>query len=221
MNMKQILLMLMVVTALVSCQDKKPAVLDTAGKNATIETILTRRSIRKYTEQQVTNDQLDTIMKCAIYSPSALNKQSWEIRVVKNPKLLEEINNRYLAVARAQLASGVELKGSAARAANPGFSVFHGAPTLIVLAQDTANSYSSVDMGILTENILLSAKALGLGTCPIGSLVPTFRDPSNVDLLEPLHFSDGYRVGLTIALGYPAEDPQPKERYADKVKIIE
>lgn len=219
--MKQILLILAVVTTLVSCQDKKPEVLDTAGKNATIETILTRRSIRKYTDQQVTKSQLDTILKCAMYAPTAINQQGFEIRVVKNPKLLEEINNRFVTKARAQLASGVKLKGSAARAANPGFCVFHDAPILIVLAQDTANSYSTIDLGFVSENILLSAKALGLGTCPIGSIVPTFRNSKNADLLEPLHFSDGYRVGLAIALGYPAEDPHAKERFSDKVKIIE
>ncbi|MFP3670508.1 nitroreductase family protein, partial [Priestia sp. SIMBA_032] len=54
-------------------------------KNAIIDNINTRRSIRKYTSQQVSRAQLDTIMKSAILAPSALNKQPWEVRVIQNP----------------------------------------------------------------------------------------------------------------------------------------
>lgn len=184
-------------------------------RNAIINNILQRRAIRKYTDQQVGQGKLDTIMKSAIYAPSALNKQPWEIRVVQNPKILDEINKRFLAYAQ-----GKEFQGSAARYREPGFSIFHNSPTLIVIANDKSNPTSSLDVGIALQNILLSADALGLGTCPIGSLVPVLALPENKDLLKLLNIPEGYGIAINISLGYPAESPKAPIRYSDKVKII-
>ena len=55
-------------------------------KDAILNNILTRRSIRKFKEAQVEKLDIDTIMKCAIFAPSALNKQPWEVRVIQNPR---------------------------------------------------------------------------------------------------------------------------------------
>ena len=77
---------------------------------------------------------------------------------------------------------------------------------MIVMARDKSSNISYMDCGIALQNILLSSKALGLGT-----LVPILNLEENSDLLELIN----------IALGYPAENPEAPERYSDKVKIIE
>ena len=186
------------------------------SNNAVIENILTRRAIRKYTEKQVPKNLIDSIMKCAVYAPSALNKQPWEVRVIQNQALLKKYNETFVNDAK-----GKQLEGSAAKSQMPGFSVFHDAPTLIVIARDTENPFSSFDCGLLSQNILLSAHAYGLGTCPIGGLVSTLNNPDHKDLVDPLQFSEKYQVEITIALGYPNEKPPVKKRIAEKVKIIE
>lgn len=217
--MKNIVILSLIITAVfTSCKEdnKEIVVIDTAAKNEVIDAIMTRRSIRKYTEEQVSKELIDTIMKCAIYAPSALNRQSWELRVVQNQRLLNEINNRFL-----NYAQGKSLKGSAANADKPGFSVFHHAPTLIIVGRDLNNPYSQVDCGFMSQNILLSAHALGLGTCPIGSVVPVFTNPDNSDLLEMVNMPEDYGVAFCIALGYPDEAPEAKKRIAEKVKIIQ
>ena len=184
-------------------------------KNLVIDNILTRRAIRKFTTQQVSATQLDTITKCAVFAPSALNKQPWEIRIVQNADILVEINNRFL-----EYAKGKTLSGSASRASEPGFSVFHGAPTLIIIGKDKSNDFSSIDCGIITQNILLSAHALGLGTCPIGSLAFVFNDEKNKDLWQTLKMPATHDFALCIALGYPNEKPDVKDRDFNKVQII-
>ena len=73
-----------------------------------------------------------------------------------------------------------------------------------------------MDCGIALQNILLSSKALGLGT-----LVPILNLEENSDLLELINIPEGYEVAINIALGYPAENPDAPERYSDKVKIID
>lgn len=215
--MKKLILSAFIMLSIMGCNEVKveQVVYDGTNQEVIINNILTRRAIRKYTKEQVSQEQIDTIMKCAIYAPSALNKQPWEIRVVQNPSILEEINNRFL-----NFAQGKEFQGSAAHYREPGFSIFHSAPTVIVIASDKANGYAKIDVGLAMQNILLSADALGLGTCPLGTLVPILNLPENEDILKLLNIPEGYEVTINIALGYPAESPTAPIRYSDKVKII-
>lgn len=216
--MKQILLLGVALLAL-SCNNTDTAekkYYTGTQKKAIIDNINTRRSIRKYTSQQVSRDQIDTIMKSAIFAPSALNKQPWEIRVIQNPNILKEINQRFL-----NYAQGKEFQGSAAKYKEEGFSIFHNAPTLIVIARDKNNKSSYLDCGIILQNILLSAHAIDLGTCPLGTLVPVLNSNENKDILELLNIPDDYEVAINVSLGHPAENPAPPMRIAQKVKIIE
>lgn len=216
--MKKLIVIAATVLATISCTEvpTENIVYKGTQKEAIINNILTRRSVRKYTDQQVSKAQLDTIMQSAIFAPSALNKQPWEVRVIQNQELLDEINNRFL-----KYAQGKEFQGSASRWREPGFSIFHNSPTLIVISRDSSNGYSMLDCGIILQNILLSAHAMDLGTCPIGSLVPVLTLPENKDIIELLNIPDGYEVAINIALGYPAEHPVAPKRYAERVKIIE
>lgn len=179
------------------------------------ETIMNRRSIRAYKPEQVPQEKLDSIMQCAIYAPSALNRQSWEVRVVQNSELLAAMNNRFVEDAK-----GKSLQGSAARAQEPGFSVFHGAPTLVIVAHDKSNAYSPVDCGLLAENVLLSAASMDLGTCVIGNMAGLLNNPKNKDLRDKLALPETHDVTFGIALGYSNENPQAPERKTDRVKFI-
>ncbi|WP_442590683.1 nitroreductase [Pedobacter sp. AW31-3R] len=216
--MKKMLLSIFCISLLLSCRN------ETIENNAPVKSetdivinnILTRRAIRKYKTQQVGRGKLDTILKCAIYAPSALNKQPWEIRAIQNPELLKKINDRFLS-----FAEGKTFQGSAAHYKEPGFSIFHNSPTLIVIARDKSSNISYMDCGILLENILLSAHATGLGTCPLGTLVPVLNRPENADLLELMNIPEGYEVAINVSLGYSDETPPVKKKYADRVKIIE
>lgn len=197
-------------------QAPDPVFYSGSQKDAILNNILTRRSIRKFKEEQVGKSDIDTIMKCAIFAPSALNKQPWEVRVIQNPRLLEDINKRFL-----KFAEGKTLQGSAAKYKEPGFSIFHHAPTVIVIARDKSSEISYMDCGILLQNILLSAHALGLGTCPLGTLVSVLNLPANQDILRAIHIPGNYEVAINVALGYPDEIPVAPQRYPEKVKIIQ
>lgn len=216
--MKKIILFTTIVIAFTACKEpgRPTVVYSGTQREAIIDNMLNRRAIRKYTDQQVSTAQIDTLMKCAIYAPSALNKQPWEVRVVQNPDILKEINQRFF-----NYAEGREFQGSAARYREPGFSIFHNSPTLIVIAGDKANANARLDIGILMQNILLSAHAMGLGTCPIGSLVPVLNLTENEDLLKLMNIPEGYEVVINISLGYPDENPTAPVRYTEKVKIIQ
>ena len=70
------------------CKDEKAE-----GSNAVIENIMARRSIRAYKQVPVSRDTLNMIMQCGINAPNGQNKQSWEVRVVDKPELMEEIKD--------------------------------------------------------------------------------------------------------------------------------
>ena len=196
-----------------SCNDKKVTtkVYEGKSKDAIVDNILTRRSIRKYTDQEITQETLDTIMRCAIFAPSAVNAQPWEVRVIRNPAILNEINERWRKNAAPK---------DAELARDPEFSVYHHAPILIVIAGESKNPKARVDVGIMLQTILLSAHGLGLGTCPIGMLIPPLILPENQNLMKLLNIPDDYEVMANIAMGYPAETPEAPIRYSDKIKYI-
>lgn len=216
MEIRRLILAATVLFSLVACNEtKKQENMAKGGENEVVKAILDRRSIRAYKPQQVEEGQLDTIVQCAINAPSALNKQSWQVRVVQNAELLNAINNRFV-----ENAKGKKLEGSAAKAQEPGFSVFHGAPTLIVVARDKSNDYSAVDCGLLAQNILLSAQSMNIGTCVIGNMARILNDPNSKDFLEAMQIPDTYEVVFGIALGYKNESPEAKPRDITKVQYV-
>lgn len=196
-----------------SCGKNKleQVVYEGSHQEAILDNILKRRSIRKYTDQEVSQEILDVIMRCAIFAPSATNEQPWEVRVIHKPELLTIINERWKKTAP---------KKNLIDAQNPNYSVMHHAPVLVVIAGDVKNPKARVDVGIMLQTILLSSHALGLGSCPIGMLVPTLIHPENQDIVKTLNIPDGYEVMANIALGYPDESPEAPIRFSDKVKFI-
>lgn len=217
--MKQLILSMFIAATLFSCGQADKGQQEQAAQadkgNEVFNTIMERRSVRVYKPEQVPQEKLDTIMQSAIYAPSALNKQSWEVRVVQNPELLKKINDRFI-----ENAKGKQLPGSASRAQEPGFSVFHNSPTLIIVASDKSNPYSLIDCGLLIENILLSAQSVGLNTCVVGNIAGLLNNPDNKDLFDSLGISDNYSVAVSISLGYGDETPQAPARDTNKVKFI-
>lgn len=121
----------------------QPAQTDT---NKVVENIMARRSIRKYKAEPVSREILTHIMECGINAPNGQNKQSWEVRIVDNPQLLEEMSQ-----AMADSHQGSEFaKGC-----------FRGAPVMVFIARDLSYDFSAYDCGLMAQNIMLSAWSMG------------------------------------------------------------
>lgn len=176
-----------------------------AKQTAVVENIMSRRSIRQYKEQAVPREVLNEIMICGIHAPNGKGKQSWEIRIVDNPALQDEIK-------AVMAATGNE------RAADS----FYNAPVWVFIARDKGYDFSSVDCGLLAQNIMLAANAMGIGSVCLGSPVRfIMNSPERDKVLPKLEFSEGYELCICIALGYPDEAPQCKPRDAQKIKFID
>lgn len=174
--------------------------------NPVIENIMARRSIRKYKAEPVSRATMDTILMCGINAPNGMNRQSWEVRVVDKPEVMAEIK-KYMKAANPDVKPEM-IEGC-----------FRGAPTMVFVANDPAYDFSAIDCGLLSENIMLSAWSLGVGSVCLGSPVRFLLN--SPEAMTRLGFSEGYRPIICIGLGYPDESPEAKPRDADKVKFID
>lgn len=174
--------------------------------NPVIENIMARRSIRKYKAEPVSRATMDTILMCGINAPNGMNRQSWEVRVVDKPEVMAEIKE-YMKAANPDVKPEM-IEGC-----------FRGAPTMVFVANDPAYDFSAIDCGLLSENIMLSAWSLGVGSVCLGSPVRFLLN--SPEAMTRLGFSEGYTPIICIGLGYPDESPEAKPRDAGKVKFID
>ena len=195
---------------LASCQSKQTdTALNSEQENPVVSTIMSRRSIRKYKPQPVEREKMDLILQCGINAPNGQNKQSWEVRVIDNPALLDEMKE---AVA----------KGHPNMPAEMAKGCFRGAPTMVFIARDTKYDFSAYDCGLLAENMVLSAWSMGIGSVCLGSPVRFLTDNAEcAPYVEKLGFSEGYELSLCVGFGYPDETPEAKPRDWGKVKYVD
>ena len=211
MKLFKTLLGILGVASLVSCTTPSQQEIKTdVRNNAVIETIMTRRSVRKYQPQAVNRDTMQIIVECGINAPNAINRQAWEIRVVDNPKVIKKLTDLYV-------------KDNPKSAENPSFiNMFRNAPTVAFIANDTTFAYSPVDCGLMAENMILSAWSMGIGSCCLGGPARFMKsNPEANKYLQEMGFSENYDLLLCIGFGYPAETPKAKPRDAAKVKFMD
>ena len=190
---------------LTGCQCKQQEAAAPQDENPVITTIMARRSIRKYQPQAVEREKMDVILKCGINAPNGQNKQSWEVRVVENPELQNEIK-ALMATVGGERAAGC----------------FYNAPVWVFIARDKSYDFSTIDCGLLAGNMVNAATSLGVGSICLGSPVRFIEtSPKRDEVLSRLSFSPGYELCLCIGFGYPDEAPDAKPRDYGKVKYID
>ena len=138
-------------------QPKEQTVME--EKNQVIETIMARRSIRKYQDRPVSRDTLNKIMECGINAPNGQNRQSWEVRVVDNPEVMNYIKQVMIEAYDEKVVG-----------------CFRGAPVMVFIARDVNYDFSAYDCGLMAENMMLAAQSLGVGSICLGSPVRLIND---------------------------------------------
>jgi nitroreductase len=152
----------------------------------TFETILKRRSVRKYQQKPIADDHLKTILEAGRQAPSAANRQPWHFVVVRDAdqrrKLAQACSGQTWLADAAVIIAGV------------------GKPSV-------NEKWHPVDVAIAMENMILAATALGYGTCWIGAF-----DQDQVK--EVLGVPDDMTVVALTPVGVPADQPDARPRQA-------
>ncbi len=154
-----------------------------------IRSILARRSIRQYTSQPVQEEQLEKLLEAGMAAPSARNRKPWHFVVVTGRDRLNQLSE-----------------------AHPYGDMLKQAPAAIAVCGDTAISpdYWVQDCSAATENILIAAASIGLGSVWLGCHPRRERVEAIKEVLE---IPENTEVLSLIAIGHPGEEKEPRTQY--------
>lgn len=169
--------------------------------NEKIQALLQRRSIRSYKEEQISEEELSTILEAGKFAPSGMGHFKWKFVVVQKhaamEKLLKELKKEF----------------------GLGENTFYYAPTIIIVFTDK-NSCAPIEDGSLAiGNMLNASHMIGLGSCWIHCIPQFFKTERGKKLQEEYNVPSGYICVGSCVIGYRKEEmPLPKPR-SDKIII--
>jgi len=157
----------------------------------TLDAIYSRRSIRKFTEETVSDEQVQILMKAAMAAPSATNEQAWRFVIIRDKNTMNSIQEFH-----------------------PFASMLATANLVIAVLGDLTEEhhpgYWPLDTSAATQNLLLAAHELGLGAVWLG-VYP--RDERMRAVSELLELPEEYPPLCLIPIGHPAEEKMSVDRF--------
>jgi len=157
----------------------------------TMQALLSRRSIRQYTDEPISESMREQLLRAAMQAPSANNEQPWHFIIVDERTLLDKLSEIHpYAKMLKQATLAILVCGDSTLEKSPGYWV--------------------VDCSAATENILLAAHALGLGAVWLG-VYP--REERMADMIRVFNLPDNIRPLSLISIGHPADTKAPADRY--------
>lgn len=166
-----------------------------------LETIKTRSSIRAYSSDKLSEEQVKTLLEAGLLAPTAANTQELHFTSVANDSdIVKEIQKDL----------------------NPDAKVpFHyGSSHLFVISGVDAFPWTGVDAGIAVENMHLAAKDMGLGSVIIGCIAGVLTGEKKAYYDEKLAIPEGYSYKVALAVGVPATTKEPHVYNFDKDATI-
>lgn len=166
--------------------------------NETLNVLQSRRSIRKYKPDQLTEQDLNAILEAGTWAPTAKNLQTPVMVVVQDRETIAQMS-----------ALNAQIMGA------PGTDPFFAAPTVVVVLADAAEKNWLQDGSLVMGNLMNAAAAIGVGSCWINRAMELFDMPEGKALLKRWGLPETYRGVGNCILGYPdGPAPAPKPRKA-------
>jgi nitroreductase len=172
------------------------------------ETILARRSVRRFKARKVDKTAINILLEAAIHAPTSIHQEPWAFVVIQDKTLLRNLSDQAKPLFIAQVQEDdLEHTGHSFDVFNhPDFNVFYDANTLILICGRTTASAYVADCWLAAENLMLAACAMGLGTCVIGSALAALNAPDTKFLLN---IPENFSVVAPIVVGYPDDEITP------------
>ena len=186
MKIKHLIVLAISLLALAGCKQQASV------EQVVLDNIFARRSVRTFTEQDVTEQQVETLLKAAMAAPSGMNLQPWRFVVVRDSRIKERLASR------------------------EGNEFIKTAPVVIVVCaeniqvEDRPNLNWTADCAAATENLLLAAQAMGLGACWTACYPYPERQR---DADRALKLAENIRPYAVVPVGYPGGNDAPKDKW--------
>lgn len=165
--------------------------------NETLDIIRRRRSIRSFRDEQIKEEELEAVLAAGLYAPNA-GGQAWHFTAVQNRGLLDKLN-----LAAKEAARHLDIQDLRELGDNEQFDCLYGAPTLIIVSgSEQAPISLEADCAAATQNLLIAAESIGLGSCWIFFVLLAFGSPQGPKLRKELRMPEGYKPYYAAVLGY-------------------
>lgn len=189
-----------------------------------LDNIYGRRSVRAYSEDSISDEQIREIVNAGVHAPNGANSQPLRFAVITNA----EKKKQYSDVSKALFVENMRkaMEGAPTekrhfyqtyidRLSKPEFDIFYGAPVLILI-YSAPDSFTPVEDGSLAaENMMLAAHSMGIGSCWIG-----FASPLGYvsDVFEELNVPEDHKLIAPVVFGIPKKkDMAPGQRSEAKI----
>lgn len=173
--------------------------------NPVVEAILTRRSVRKFTEEQISADKLQMLLKCAYHAPSGHNMQSWQFTVLQKESDILTLK---------------EAAREAAQKNKVNFYGFENPRVVILVSNDRRNPDGCQDASCAAENIMLAAHSYGISSVWLNPLMTLTDEEPVKSVLDQFGVPGHHVVWATIALGYAVSDGAALKKKENVVKFV-
>ena len=167
--------------------------------NAVIEALMSRRSQRAFQDRPLDREDLETLVTCAQWAPSAHNRQEWVFAVVTNRDMIQR------------------LAAAIATVLNRDSYDMYAPQALIVVAHKKKAAFGREDDGCAMENIMVAAQSLGLGSVWINQLQGICDEAIIRPLLDAFGIPSDYEVHGVAALGYGTDGGRDQVRKSQVV----
>lgn len=170
--------------------------------NETLNTILTRRSTRKFLNKPIPKEELELIIKAGLHAPSGMGRQTWQFTVVKNRDKIQSLASVIRKVLERE-----------------GYDMYQ--PEVVIIPSNEKDSpFGREDDACAMENIFLAAHSMGIGSVWINQLQGICDNPEVRDALTAMGIPESHTVYGMAALGY-ADDVKTEKERTGKVVVVE
>ncbi len=175
--------------------------------NDTLKTIAERSSIRAYTAEKLTDEEIKILLNAGLQAPTARNMREVHISVVDGSNsILDEIDREkrelILKTASAEVKQTIM---------NSSDNFYRGAPTVFILSVDKDFKWNKLDAGIAAENISLAAQSMGLGSLIIGVIDDAMNGDKKDYFAKELKFPENNIFAIAVAVGHRNTEKTPHE----------
>lgn len=191
--------------------------------NAILENILTRRSVRAFKEEQISEEDLNTILLAGSYAPNGMGMQNWKFTAIQNTVVIKKVNE---TIRQTLLSIAVVpethpyIVSLIKKAKDENADFLYHAPTFIVVTNLKDNGNSMPDSALAIGNMMLAAHSLGIGSCWLNQLPGLTHMPLIRELLTNLDIPANHIVYGSVVMGYAANELNPAAPRKNVIHII-
>lgn len=192
--MKHLITLSLLATLLVGCKFNNT---NDMKQQAVLDVIQTRVSVRQFTGEKISNEQIETLLRCAMSAPTAMNKQPWAFVVITDESLLQKMGEAF----------------PFSRCGNGAACAFVMCGDLSKALEGEGQGFWINDVSAATENLLLAAHAMNLGGVWTGVYPSSDRTPQVQTLLG---LPENIIPMCIVPIGVPAEQPAVKDKFKEE-----